>query len=730
MTEAARPPALASTRAPQLLHLRSAGCSLLLELVHDRLPLVRHWGADLGTLDRAGAAGARLAAASFSQRSGELGARLASVVPEPWAGWMGRPGLIGSRQGRSWSTAWTIESVTVDGVAVTDYLERGAATVEVVAVDHEAHLRLALTIEMLPSGLVRLRGNLTNHGADYDVTELSLYLPVPTHATELLDFTGRWGMEKSAQRQAFNVGTHLRENRRGQTGHDTAYVVHATEAGSDFERGETWGVHTAWSGNHRHVAEHDSTGSRLLGGGELLLPGEVRLAAGESYETPWLFASYGEGLDAVAQRFHAYLRARPRHVDTERPVTLNVWEAVYFDHDADRLVELAGLAAEVGIERFVLDDGWFGDRRHSRAGLGDWTVSADAWPDGLHPLVDAVTRAGMQFGLWFEPEMVNLDSDLARAHPEWIMAARTELPIEQRSQHVLNLSIPECYDAILKQVLRILDEYDIGYIKWDHNRNHVEAGVQALGGAPGEHEQMLAVYRMMAAIKAHQPGLEIESCAGGGGRVDLGILEVTDRVWVSDCNDPLERQRLHRWTSQLIPTELMGSHIASPRSHTTGRRHDMSFRGATALFGHLGVEWDIASATPEEREELSEWIALYKRHRHLINSGTVFRGPDPDPSVWTHGVVAADRAEALFEIAALSWLEPAAAPHARLRGLEPERRYAVRALSVGEISGLHELPAWCTTEGVAISGSALMTIGLQVPSMDPEHSILAHVVAV
>src|SRR5699024_9466635 len=252
------------------------------------------------------------------------------------------------------------------------------------------------------------------------LAELTLTVPVPADAEELLDFAGRWAKERTPQRSAFTVGTHLRENRRGRTGPDSAHVLHAGRPGLGFRHGEAWAVHTAFSGNHRHLAEQINTGRRILGGGELLLPGELRLAPGAEYAGPWLYASYGEGLDAVASRFHRHLRSRPQHVDTRRPVTLNVWEAVYFDHDLDRLKDLAERAAALGVERFVLDDGWFGSRRDDTSGLGDWVVSDEVWPDGLGPLVDRVTALGMEFGLWFEPEMVNEDSEVARAHPEWI----------------------------------------------------------------------------------------------------------------------------------------------------------------------------------------------------------------------------------------------------------------------------------------------------------------------
>ena len=290
----------------------------------------------------------------------------------------------------------------------------------------------------------------------------------------------------------------------------------------------------------------------------------------------------------------------------------------------------------------MLDDGWFGSRRDDRSGLGDWTVSPEVWPNGLHPLVDKVTELGMQFGLWFEPEMINTDSDAARAHPEWVMATGDRLPVESRFQQVINLGLPDCYAFIRDAIFAILREYAIGYIKWDHNRDLIDAGTQA-AGRPGVHEQTLAFYRLLDEIKTAFPGLEIESCSSGGARVDLGVLERTERVWVSDCIDPLERQEMHRWTTQLIPPELMGAHIASGQNHTTGRIHDLDFRAATAIFGHLGIEWDLSKASETELADLGVWIDFYKQHRDLLLGGDLVRIDFPDDSLNAHGVVAPDK---------------------------------------------------------------------------------------
>ena len=319
--------------------------------------------------------------------------------------------------------------------------------------------------------------------------------------------------------------------------------------------------------------------SALLRAGELLLPGEVRLGPGETYTSPWLLGSWGEGLDELSSRFHRHLRARPQHPSTPRRTLLNTWESVYFDHDLPTLLELAERAARVGIERFVLDDGWFRGRTSDVAGLGDWSVDPERWPDGLHPLADRVRELGMDFGLWVEPEMVNLDSDLARAHPEWLLATDHGPGPASRQQHVLDLGHPAVFEHLLERLSAVVGEHGVAFLKWDHNRPLVDAGHQP-AGRPGVHAQTRATYRLMAALKERHPGLEIESCSAGGARLDLGVLELTDRVWVSDCIDAHERHRLVRWTGLVLPPEVMGTHVGGSPDHTTGRRHTLDFRAA------------------------------------------------------------------------------------------------------------------------------------------------------
>lgn len=705
--------------------LEADGVALWLAFRDDTLPEVVHWGAPMPR-SASDLAEAMTAVEPIRADNGMDAPVRVSVLPEGRMGFPGRPGVEGHRAGRSWSPLWRTDTVTVDGVEVGEHHEGAAGSVRVSATDADAALGLALDVELLPGGLVRTRATLTNLGDEpYTVVSVTPRLPVPQRATELLDFAGHWGTERTPQQLPFAIGSHVREGRHGRTGADAATVLHAGERGFGFASGEVWGVHVAWSGNHLHVAERLSSG-RWLGGGELLLPGEVVLATGESYASPWLYGSYGTGLDALAHHFHRFLRSRSDYPRSPRPVTLNSWEATYFDHDLDGLFRLVDLAAEVGVERFVLDDGWFGSRRGDNRGLGDWWVSPDVYPDGLHPLVDRVTGQGMQFGLWFEPEMVNPDSEVARAHPEWMLQVPGRMPPESRRQQVMDFTNPDCYAYVRDAMARMLDEYAISYIKWDHNRDLVDAGSTAHEGRPAVHDQTLATYRLMRELKAHKPGLEIESCSSGGGRVDLAVMDICDRVWGSDDTDSVERLRIQRWTMQLLPPELIGNHIGSTPSHQTGRRHSVAFRAATALVGHLGVEWDLRAVGTDELAELRGWLALYKGVRSLLHSGEVVRGDEPD--LWLTGVVSPDRTRAMYVLVATEQATlDASYGRIRLTGLDPSKRYAVRPIVVPEVTRQSGNSAsWFGTgdgtelSGLTVSGAWLADEGLAVPGLWPD----------
>jgi alpha-galactosidase len=703
------------------LHLRRGDTSLAVRLDPTELPCILHWGPDLGDL-----AAEHLPALLRSLEMPTLDGAIyqhswASVLPQQTSGWVGRPGLLGSRAGQAWALTFGSVDHTVTESA-------GCTRLTSIALDEPAGVEVTTEIELLGNGLVRLRACVRNLAeTPYEVTLLEPALPVPAEADELLDMAGRHAHERTPQRHAFTQGQHVREAWGGRPGHDAATVLCAGRSGFGFRAGRVWGVHLGWSGNQVLCAESSFTGWKLLRGGELLMPGEMVLGHDETYASPWLYAAWGEGLDAFSGRFHEHLRARAVHPRRERPVLLNTWEAVYFDLDLPTLVELAERAAELGVERYVLDDGWFRGRRDATSSLGDWVVDEDVFPDGLTPLVRTVQDLGMEFGLWIEPEMVNLDSDVARAHPEWILGTHAGPGISSRHQHVLDLTDQDAWDHVFGRISVLVDRYDIAYLKWDHNRALTGAG-RGRDHRPAVHQQTLAVYRLMDALRARHPGLEIESCCGGGGRLDLGVLERTDRVWVSDCIDAHEAHRLVRWTGLTLPPELMGTHVGSGADHTTGRRHTLRFRAGTAMWGHLGIEWDLTTISEEEREELRAWIALHKRHRGLLHSGRAVRADTVPDGLQLDGVVATDGREALFRLSALDLTLGQPAGRVRLPGLAPDTAYRVTPVPLSVSPKDRPRPAWYDG-GAVLSGRVLDEVGLVAPLLEADDLVIVHLVA-
>lgn len=701
--------------------MRAAGVALVLSAAPEGMPRVLHWGQDLGEINDDQAQAVQLAARWPRVNNAPDASPHYGIIPEARYGWTGRPGLIGSRiDGSAWSPSWELTMIVADGAETSGNIHLDAGCVEFHLTAKEG-LAMVLAVEMLPTGLARARATLTNtDAAEFRIEELTLAFPVPSHVRKLMDFAGRWVVERVAQTAEFGVGNHRRENRHGRSGHDSATILSAANQ-FDYEHDEIWATHVAWSGNHIHQAERDFIGGQLIGGGELLLPSEGRLEEGESYASPWVYFNYARGLDGQAARFHDHVRRMSVQPKTDRPVTLNVWEAVYFDHDAERLIDLAERAANLGVERYVLDDGWFGGRRNDHAGLGDWVVSPDMWPDGLHPLVDKVKALGMQFGLWFEPEMVNMDSDVARAHPEWVMQVENRLPTESRHQQVLNLGIPEAFEHVYSQMSAIFEEYAIDYVKWDHNRDLTDAGTAPVGNA-GTAEQTRAYYRLLDQLRERFPHIEFEACASGGGRIDLEVMERSERVWVSDNSDPQDRQRMLWWTGQLLPLERMGSHVASGRSHVTGRWHDLEFRAATAVFGHFGIEWDLAQATDQELAQLSRWIEWYKEHRTTLHTGKLHRVAMPDDGVYFKGIVTDE--EAIFSFAMLEGATCVSVGQLRFPGLDREAKYRIDAVAPEGMPLEMQVPWLLSEEPLTMTGAALAGIGLQAPIIRPNQATI------
>lgn len=730
----------------ETVQLRAGGTGLVVELT-EPVPRILHWGKDLGELSHDGLAALGLTADSAVLNGSLDIPRRLSVWPTESEGWLGTP----AHQGHADGTGTTPRPRLVSAQ------QPDAAELVIALADDVSGLDIVITYALTPSGILTVDATLTRRDvrtdlsaapADYQLAEVTTLLPLPRRASEVLDFTGKWSRERAPQRRPLTYGSHVRESRRGRPGLDSPYLMAVGTPGFGFRSGEVWGVHLGWSGNQRYLVEQLPEGAgvhaSVLGVGELLKPGEIRLAPGASYRTPTCYFAWSDqGLDGLADRFHHLLRARPAHPRTPRPLLLNTWEAVYFDHDLDRLIKLADRAARIGVERLVLDDGWFTGRRDDTAGLGDWTVDADVWPEGLGPLADHVHGLGMQFGLWIEPEMLNLGSRLAARHPEWILGPTAGLGPSARNQYAVNLADPGAWAYLLESIDALVGRYSIDFLKWDHNRDLPEAVLRGPAGAdrPGAHAQTLALYRLLDTLRHRHPRLEIESCAAGGARIDLGILARTDRVWPSDCNDPVERQTIQRWTGQLLPPELVGTHVGPPQAHTTHRVTDQPFRLATALFGHAGIEQDLTECSDEELERLAAWSALYRELRPLLHSGRVVRAdlPATDPNGGTtttttgptllHGVVAHDRRAALFCWARLATSPEGESGRIPIPGLAADLDYQLRIRTeLGTPTWHHKAPPpWVTqamSDWIPVPGAVLTSSGLPMPTLNPQQAML------
>ena len=702
--------------------LDGAATTLLLLQRGTELPEIVSWGPRLPDgLDLDGAASLRDRA---TRRNGLDQDHVEAVLmPTLGTGALRAPAFVASRGGIDW---------TADFTEVTVHAEAGV--LRVAARDPVARLLLELTLALRPDDdLLSTRARLSNTGdAPLQLERLAagVFL-LPAGSDELLVFDGRWGREFGEHRVSLAGGAWASENRRGRM-HDRFAALIAGIPGFDEDRGLVHGVHLGWSGNHRTTAERLEDGRVLLATGEWLHPGEVVLAPGEAYQTPTAYAALSaDGLGGLSRRFHDGVRRQvlrwPGGAMRPRPVTLNTWEGNYFSHDHDRLVAQAEAAAAIGIERFVLDDGWMAGRRDEHAGLGDWRPDPAKYPYGLGPLIEAVTGLGMEFGLWVEPEMVNPDSDLARAHPGAVLRIDGRPAHLSRHQLILDLTRPEIAEGIFAQLDALLRAHPISYLKWDMNRDFVAAG--DVDGRPAYRRHLLATYALLDRLLAAHPALEIESCSSGGGRPDLGILHRTHRVWTSDCTDALERLSIQRGFSRLLPPELMGAHVAASPNHQTGRRHTLGFRAAVALFGHLGVELDPTLLDEAERAELVAWIALHKRLRPLLHGGLHQAQPScAGRSV--RGVVAPDLRHAAF-LVAQEHTDASRAPPLLVPGLDASLSYRLHAPPPQRLEArLSAAQRRLFADGLVLPGALLGGAGIALPEMQPETALLLELSAV
>jgi len=690
--------------------LSAPSSSLLLEVVEGAL-VIQHWGAPLAGDLSAIQTAIRPSIANSSWDAPQF----PGIMRESSRGFLGRPTLSGHRNGKAWSTKFEVSNFHHDGNSVA-----------ITFTDFHAQLEVLITFDLDRHGVLTQKAVVKNLGdSQYALNEFIHWLPLPKEATQTLDFAGRWSNERNPQRKEIATGTWVRESREGRSGHNFSIADIALTPQTTFQSGKAWATSIAWSGNSHYLVEKLFDGSQSIGAGELLLPGEVILSAGESYSAPALISVFSaQGLDGIASSYHQHLRERELHPKRPRPLTLNMWEAVYFDHNEEKIKALIDVASEIGIERVVLDDGWFHSRRDDRAGLGDWVIDPAVWPHGLAPIIKYINDKGIEFGLWFEGEMVNPDSDLYRAHPEWILHEADRIPPLWRHQLVLDLGHEGAFNHVLEQISAVLAAHNIAYIKWDHNRVLVDAG--HLGSA-GVHRQTQAIYQLFAELKKRHPGLEIESCASGGARVDLGVIDLVDRFWTSDNNDALERQTIQRWTAQVIAPELLGTHIGPTHGHQTGRTLELSMRATTALFGHAGIEWDITEATLDERKHLATWAKYYKENRAHLHSGKMVRVDYPDAHAYLHGVTAHDLSRAIFAYVQLTPTMTVHGSPLKFPDLDPSGSYFVKAVfPAGKPRFmLISPPEWMS--GVTMSGSALAAIGVTAPILAPANAVLIEI---
>ncbi|GIG61814.1 alpha-galactosidase [Longispora fulva] len=540
------------------------------------------------------------------------------------------------------------------------------------------------------SDVIERWATLHNTSADHPIEVLrcdaAAWTAPPRDGYRLSHITGGWSAESQLERVPLARAETVLTSRRGHTSHQANPWVMLDAGDATEEHGEVWSAALAWSGSWRIAVHHDPDGRASWTGGAGHEGINWTLRPGQRHRTPVFAGLYTSGgFGAASRQWHSY---QARHVlpqaEELRPVTYNSWEATGFDVDEDNQRRLATAAADLGVELFVMDDGWFGGRRDARSGLGDWTPNPTRFPHGLGPLATEVRRLGMRFGIWVEPEMVNPDSDLYRAHPDWVLHMPHRTRTTMRHQLVLNFARDDVADWAYKWLDELVGQHDIEMLKWDMNRAFTEPGWPQRG-ADGERlwiDHITNVYAIIDRLRAAHAGLRIETCAGGGGRVDLGILARTDQAWISDNTDAVDRIAIQHGYSQLYPARTMAAWVTdSPNPHT-GRVVPLAFRFHVAMSGVLGLGGDLLHWTAPDLAEARTLIAAYKDIRPVVQHGELYRlGQDAVQYLYGDRVVV------------LTWRLTSRPPHQplalRLAGLEPGALY--RDETTGHVHHGHTL---------------------------------------
>ncbi|MBU3672443.1 MAG: alpha-galactosidase [Sinobacteraceae bacterium] len=586
--------------------------------------------------------------------------------------------------------------------------------------DAQHALRIDSRWQAQPSGVVTVEQSVTALESVTVPLQLqrfaSLVLPLPRWVHRLTSYSGRWSAEMHQRSTVLADAPGLRGvTRGGRSGFAAGqWLLFESEECSE-QSGWCIGVHLAWSGDHEWQLDTDQNGDAVLWLGGRWQAGEVELLGGATFRAPGVVLAIGTaGRASLRHLLHRHVsdQVLPQSFrNVPRKVHLNTWEACGFEMSMPQLLQLAAQAAALGVERFVLDDGWFAGRRNDRSSLGDWQPSSEIFPQGLSPLIDAVQRLGMDFGLWVEPEMVSPDSALYRQHPEWCIALPQLPQATQRHQLVLDLSRAEVREYLFDCLDALLRRQAIVALKWDHNRELFPVAHRSLAQTRG-------VYALLDRLREAHPQVEIESCASGGGRVDYAILSRCSRFWASDNNDAAERLRINRSWLQFLPLRSCGNHVGPSPNPITGRVWSMDFRAKVALFGHMGIEANPAHMSAEDREVLAAHIALYKRWRSVLHEGTLYELPSQDPGVLGWQVTLESRSLAL--VTQVGYAKHFEAEAVRFAALQPDGLYRVRLPEPWPQMAARYLAAphsW--REGIMLSGAALMHSGIALPLRHP-----------
>jgi alpha-galactosidase len=566
---------------------------------------------------------------------------------------------------------------------------------DVVLADIQRQMSVTLHYAMDPqSGILKRSATIENREGEpvtlEQVAAAAWALP-PAHYT-LSYLTGRWVGEWRLTQETLRPGARVLESRRGSTSHQTNPWFAIQAGAPDEDHGEVWFGALAWSGSWRITVEQDQLdGVRVTGGFNPFDFGYV-LHPGERLETPVFYGGYSaQGLGGASRLQHRYQLEHilPRRVGNgagavppPRPVIYNSWEATHFNVTEANQMALAEKAAALGIDRFVMDDGWFGQRASDRAGLGDWYVNPQKFPHGLKPLIEKVHSLGMDFGLWVEPEMVNPDSDLYREHPDWVLSFPGRPRSEARNQLVLNLARPDVRAHVLELLDQLLGENDIAFLKWDYNRNWSEPGWDQL--PPGEQKRVYVefvrnLYGILAELQRRHPTVELESCSGGGGRIDLGLLEYADEVWPSDNTDPFDRlTQQDGFTYAYTPQVMMAWVTDSP--HWLNRRTtSLTYRMLSSMQGSLGIGADITKWTEKEVALARRLIAAYHEVQPTIVQGDLYRllSPRNGSAFSATQTVSRDKSQSVVFSFIHSTREGRPFPRLKLKGLDPAAEYTL-----------------------------------------------------